>query len=188
MPLPKSLLTICVACLALATLTLSLPKAARAVAAALVQVVNTASNPVVTQSIGQQAGQSIQIACDDGLGYCFQNDKNGGSTAPPEYTVPSGQFLVITAVDVNTTSFPPVATCKNHTVIVDGQSHSATGVVLATQNYLQYVVANAGSLHASYPSGVAFAPGLSLTLPNAIPSQQAECYDVIRMYGYLTSN
>src|SRR5580698_9383014 len=88
--------------------TLAVPRAAHAVAAALVQVTNTAASPVINQSIGNQAAQIVQIECGDQPFYvspingCFAVPATGvpfqtGST----YLVPSNETLVVTSVDIS---------------------------------------------------------------------------------------
>src|SRR5580698_8665857 len=78
------------------------PRAVAAVTAALVQVTNTASNPVVTQSVGAQAGNMVHLSCFFVLNQvttsCSQVSADGKTTAG--YTVPEGELLVISAVDL----------------------------------------------------------------------------------------
>lgn len=87
--------------------TLAVPRAAHAVVAALVQVTNTASRPLISQGIGNQAAQIVQIEC----GYLPDTQTLEGcnlipatrifpSPAPNIYTVPNGQTLVVTSVDI----------------------------------------------------------------------------------------
>lgn len=175
--LRKSLFPIGVAGLALATLTLSLPKAAHAVAAALVQVTNTASNPVVTQSIGQQAGQSIQIACSTHFGICNQMGLSGNA---PTYVVPAGQFFVITAVDVTSFGSTGVGCPTAHLVTLSGLPPNNT------IGFEYSVPANSGTRHFSYPSGVVFPSGVTPDVGGA--TLPTGCTDDLWVYGYLTSN
>ena len=179
MRITKRILSVGGAPIVAGVLILSIPRAAHAVVAALVQVTNTASNPVITQTVGQQAGQSIQIACDNFSAICSQW---GQATVAP-YTVPPGQFLVITAVDG--TSASGNTPCQvPHPVSVAGQLFIGR---LITPQFLGYfVLGGTASFHASYPSGVAFGPGVTLNLEDLATSET--CNDTVRMYGYLTSN
>jgi hypothetical protein len=185
MRMTKGTLSVAVAAIVAGVLILSVPRAAHALAAALVQVTNTASNPVITQTVGQQAGQSIQIQCDNYTNVnaiCFQY----GVVSATPYTVPPSQFLVITAVDVVSPDFSLSTTCPSpHSVGVEGQLFIGRVIVSQTLQYM--LSANLGTLHASYPSGVAFGPNVSLIADITGPAEHG-CNDTVRMYGYLTSN
>ena len=185
MRIRKRILSIGGAAIVAGVLVLSIPRAAHAVVAALVQVTNTASNPVITQPIGQQAGQTIQIQCDNYAGtnpVCFQY----GVVPASPYVVPPSQFLVITSVDVVATDLSGSTTCQSpHPAGVEGQLFIGRLIVPQTLQYL--LSANLGTLHASYPSGVAFGPNVSLIADIAAPVAHG-CIDTVRMYGYLTSN
>ena len=72
------------------------PKTVHAVAAALVQVTNTASNPVVTQGTGHQAAQIVNLSCF--ARSCDQLFPNPGLNIP--FSLPPGHFLVITSINI----------------------------------------------------------------------------------------
>jgi hypothetical protein len=85
-----------------ATLVLVTPRAAHALAAAMVQVANTPENPAVTQDTSKRAGQLIQLLCIVAAGQITNCGEGGiSNTLPPPYTVPSGQNLVITSIELN---------------------------------------------------------------------------------------
>jgi hypothetical protein len=91
---------------AVGILMLGVPRAAHAVAAALVQVANTASSPVINQGIGNQAAQIVQIECTYNPGgfptQCVAVPATGitpYAVGAPPYVVPAGETLVVTAVD-----------------------------------------------------------------------------------------
>lgn len=178
MRMTKGALSVGGAAIVAVVLILSVPPAARAVAAALVEVTNTASNPVVTQSIGQQGGQLIQISCQS----IFQNCNGVGQGG--SYTVPPGNFLVITAVDI--LSGQSLSCTAGRQVSVTGELFIGQRVV-STGGYFAYLlttgVTTYGSLHATYPSGVVFGPGQTLVLSDSV-----QCLDTVNMYGYLTAN
>lgn len=83
---------------------LAVPRAAHAVAAALVQVTNAASSPVIAQGIGQQATQIVQIECNNWAesNGCFAVLATGipPFPLPSSYVVPEGQTLGVNAVDI----------------------------------------------------------------------------------------
>jgi hypothetical protein len=188
--LSKSVLAVGGVVLAGSLITLMEPKTVHAVAAALVQVTNTAANPVVTQSIGQQAAQSVDLECVPsvipGNGTCYVvTDGSRGSTP---YVVPANQSLVITAVDVYT--FVAVNEAVNGEPACnagreDGVSSSG-GAPLVWE-----IVNNTSPTHFTYPSGVVFAPSSPVTMSSKhyTAGLDAECGgDQILLYGYLTAS
>ena len=100
--LSKSVLAVGGVVLAADLITVMNPKAVHAVAAALVQVTNTAANPAVTQSITQQASQTVRLRCS------ANGAANDCGATPPvgqeivaAYVVPPNQSLIITAMDIS---------------------------------------------------------------------------------------
>ncbi|MGA3205473.1 MAG: hypothetical protein ABSF12_23495, partial [Bryobacteraceae bacterium] len=98
-------------------LALLAPRAVHAVVATAVQVVNTSASPAITQSIGNQAAQIVQIECGILPGSAIEfpgTSLNVGCVAVPpagfnfdvpppansQYTVPAGETLVVTSVDI----------------------------------------------------------------------------------------
>jgi hypothetical protein len=173
---------------AVGILLLAVPRAAHAVVATLVQVANTASNPVITQGIGQQAAQIVQIECGDLPNTAF----NFGCAAvpatgfPPDpplnsyYTVPLGETLVVTSVDIlsGTTAGSPCT--------------SPAAVALVTYSYpnepvrkFWIVPSGTGTAHYVYPSGILFAPQTQIV---QVYNRTTSCPLTLDMHGYLTSN
>jgi hypothetical protein len=66
------------------------PKAARGVAAALVQIV-----PGTTTHIGQNESRMVSLFCDSGNNFCNSVDSSG-NVASAAYQVPAGFTLIIT--------------------------------------------------------------------------------------------
>jgi len=66
------------------------PKAARGVAAALVQIV-----PGSTTHLGQHETQLVSLVCSNGSNSCSSIDPSGQVTSTP-YVVPSGYTLIVT--------------------------------------------------------------------------------------------
>src|ERR1700722_4472252 len=104
--LRKAVLHFGAAALGIGALTLVVPRAAHAVAAALVQVTNTAANPATTQDTSKSASQLVTLG---GGRVIFNSDGAvqlgqalpGLPESPTGYSVPLGTNLVITGVDVN---------------------------------------------------------------------------------------
>lgn len=176
--LPKSLLSVGVFGLAFATLTLSLPKAAHAVAAALVQVTNTASNPAVTQDTSHLASQMVHVAC---FGESLHSTGGGCNLISPSATpfFPSDYAirgtLVVTSVDVNGSDSTGASPCP-----------SALQVNLTQYSYWDLTAGAAATAHFVYPSGFALA-GLDLNGVSVIAGG-SNCSAYVHIYGYLTAN
>ena len=159
-------------------------RSVHAVAAALVQVTNTASNPVVAQGIDKQAGNMVHLTCDVLLSGA---NLTCGRVAPDlsftsNYTVPAGESLVITAIDVRPTN--------------EGSCPGSYDIGLTSQsqlgNFLQLTTTNAiVTTHFTYPSGLVIGAGItptwfgiSETLNTSAPCSAVE---VVNMFGYLTA-
>jgi hypothetical protein len=164
------------------------PKAVHAVTAALVQVTNTASNPVVTQSVGPQAGNMVHLQCrvlleKQVISPCFRVLTDGST--PPAYVVPSGEFLVITGVDLRSEVQWPCPNYFNITLVGTTLIRSSTLLHLTTTNSLT-------TTHFTYSSGVVI-PGennLDLLGTTVTNDDEESCvgYDDVDIYGYLTAS
>jgi hypothetical protein len=173
--------------------TLAVPRAAHAVAAALVQVSNTASSPVISQGIGNQAAQIVEIEC----GYLPLTDTDIGCAAVPatgflkkpstsQYTVPAGETLVVTSVDILSGSAAG-SPCMSFAL-----ADVATSVAISSSSNVEgprkfwIVPAGAGTVHYVYPSGILFSPGTAIyDAFNSGPG--STCTITIDMHGYLTA-
>jgi hypothetical protein len=153
-------------------LALLAPKAAHAIAATAVQVVNTTSNPAVTQSITTQASQLVDITTFDdvagGSGHIFYYSTSASGGLSP-LVIPPNQYLVVTSVD-----FTPDEGC--------GASNRVQLVQNGTRQ--QWILPGSTTTHFAYPSGFLIpAPGSTLLFENySAPS----CGIVADMQGYLT--
>ncbi len=201
--LSKSVLAVGGAALATVLLILAAPRTVHAVAAALVEVTNTSSNPVVTQTTGAQATNMVHLQCafnmNNRMSPCSQITSTGELKGQPNtpYTVPSPNYLVITAADVapganggNTINCPGVyyATIGNNT---NG---------LNPINFLTVTTSNAlVTTHFTYPppSGIVIAPGTGVyglgfiiipTTGQFAGSCSGFAFDFVDLYGYLTTN
>jgi hypothetical protein len=192
------------AVLALCLLILAAPRTVQAVAAALVQVTNTASNPVVTQTTGAQATNTLHLNCAFNLvpernTPCWQITSSGTVNADPgiPYTVPAGSNFVITAVDV----FPApngggTAACPGVYVASIGNLSSPLNPI----SFLSLATSNVSvTTHFTYPpsSGIVIGPSTGVYangyILNAATGQFAgncanSSLDVVDLYGYLTTD
>jgi hypothetical protein len=86
-------------------LTLFVPKTAHAVAAAFVQVVNTAASPAIAQDVSKLASENVLLwnsgnTINPHSAQFLSQVLANGSTAPSAFVVPAGESLVITSVDI----------------------------------------------------------------------------------------
>jgi hypothetical protein len=164
--IPKSIFSFGALVLAAGALTLAVPPAAHAVAAALVQVNNPITSPATTQDISKQANQFVHLLCipnrDGTPELCNLVLLNGATEAP--FIVTTVQSLVINAID-----------------IVQGASSQTQ---ITTSNY-SWTISGTNTVHFAYPSGLVFGPDTTLTLASSNNSASGV---TVNMYGYLTTN
>jgi hypothetical protein len=177
----KNRLVQAVAALAVVTaLALVTPRAAHAVAAALVQVSNTTENPAITQSVPSQASRLVLLSTS-----LLQNTSSylysfgAGPLGLSSYTVPAGQSLVITAVDI--TPSEPCATGWSNYILFGNNSVAAS---------MMWTLSAPSTGHYTYPSGIVFAAG---SLPqinfSAASTPAGVCPGTqVNLLGYLTYN
>jgi|SRR5580704_908387 hypothetical protein len=173
--------------------TLAVPRAAHAVAAALVQVTNTASSPVISQGIGNQAAQIVEIECGD---QPFSDVPTNGCWAVPAsgfgagqgpvpgstYYVPSGETLVVTSVDIFSgigAGSPCMSSAFANLITTQPINPSFH---LVRKSWI--VPSAAGTAHYTYPSGILFSPETTLT---SLSNGTTTCTLAIDMHGYLTA-
>jgi len=151
------------------------PKAAHAVVASMVQVVNTAASPAITQDTSKQAAQIVSLLCQESPSLCLQI-LEGGGVASGAYSVTTGSHLVVTSADVfvNTPFTAP-----------------GTQMFLqntATGNAYEFFNIPEGSAGAqfNFGSGFAVAPGTGLSIGEAYLSSAGSV--VFYVHGYLTAN
>jgi hypothetical protein len=180
--LSKSVLAVGAVVLAGGLMSVMNPKTVHAVAAALVQVTNTASNPVVTQSVGAQAENLVHLVCSSTLSEistaCVRYAPDGSTIS--NFTVPAGKFLVITGVDVLPTG---VGGCPGpYSLALNGVGTQPGGF------YLELTTANGMvTTHFTYPSGTVIGAGITPVWggfsAQACPGGQV----IVDMFGYLTA-
>ncbi len=156
------------------------PKTVHAVAAALVQVTNTASNPVVGQSITEQAAQLVDVDC--GVSYypnCAPVYPSNGTNGYPSfsYMPPANQSFVITAVDITANQ-----SCSSPTSVYLYINYGPNVVPGLHRWYLQ---PKSGTVHFAYPSGIVVSPQTYLTSGYDASTCPVAYFN---LYGYLTNN
>jgi hypothetical protein len=186
--LSKSVLAVGAVVLAGGLITLTNPRTVHALAAALVQVTNTASNPVVTQSTGSQAAQIVHLVCN--LSYSTQNcilapPQSNPSNGGPPYAVPANESLVITTVDIQPAEGSVPGCNFNHRVYLS----------LGADSYAQEWVINGASQHYTYPSGIVVPSGFEVQATSVeyfpVSAENGPCNpgpDQVDLRGYLTAN
>ncbi len=163
--------------LAVGVLIVGAPRAAHAIAATLVQVTNTASNPVVAQSPNTQAAQLVELQTHNGVtipahdNYPFTQVTTTGE-AGVSFVAPPGQYLVITGMDVNTYSPQTSIYLQATTNVVSNP------LQLMSEADLQSV----GFQQIRYPSGIVYPSGTYVYV--GAGANQAK----VTVYGYLTNN
>jgi hypothetical protein len=164
-------------------MTLAVPRAAHAIAATLVLVANTASNPAVTQSVSQQAAQLVYLntsVLPHSSTPLYQ--LGPGLVGTAAYTVPQGQNLVITAADLLPGSFDG---CQSGQFVFVLLGNSPIGA------QVMWSVAAPNPGHFEYPSGIVFGPGSSPFVDFTFASNTTgTCGNGanVNLFGYLTSN
>jgi hypothetical protein len=147
--------------LALVALLMNLvaPKAVHATVAALVQVANTPTNPVPTADLTISASQIVAVYCIPGSN-CNAVEPGGGMNSQVSYTVPAGQNLVITSLEITTPSvggassffiaavtFDPIGVDQAFFVANDGTTHEFVlprGIVWPAGGVLSTFASNIG--------------------------------------------
>ena len=159
--LPYQVLAVAVVLLALAT-----PRAAHAVAAALVQVTNTTANPVVNLGLNHQASQIIDVSCVTYQTTIIPCTANGS-----QYAVPAGQSFVITSIDL-----VQFSACNPAFFSLWVDSFEQTQLRL-------FVLNGQTSVHYSYPAGIVIPSGAGV----GAQSQGGSCNEGVHINGYLTA-
>jgi hypothetical protein len=138
--------------------------AAHAMAVVLVQIMNTAATPAITQDVSKLATQNVELNCS---ATCFAVSNQG--TPGATYTVPSNQRLVIVTVQFTTTTAGNVILSQTNQGVNEG-------------NRIVWPVVAEGTYQYQYPSGIVFASGTT----DIVLAGQAISNGY--MFGYLTSN
>ena len=168
--------------LAAVVLSLIVPHAAHAVVATLVQLVNTAAAPAVTQDVSKLASQNVSFSSqlnDANPAPLISRGKDGVSGSA--FTVPAGQTLILTSVNFT----PDSASNFAPTVLLQDSSNlnSRYGVWWAPAGV---TAAGGVSSQFTYPVGIAIQSGIT---PSLTVSQPGFLGIIgVDLQGYLTSN
>jgi hypothetical protein len=163
------------------------PKAVHAVTAALVQVTNTASNPVVTQGTEKQAAQIVEISCgatptaENHGGDCTLESDFGGSAGSTFFIVPSGQMLVIDSVDI-TTGIVAQTPCGSPAFVQLMVVNPSAGFSETVRDSW-LMPGGVGTAHYVYPSGIVMTGGTEVF---GLQSTTV-CSVGVQLHGYLTA-
>jgi hypothetical protein len=147
------------------------PQTAHAVIATLVQVVNTPTSPVPTLDNSKSAQFNVELAClpvDSGALPPCNAIAPDGSTPP--FTIPAGQFLVITSFDAFT-----FATAGSQVTLTQ-----LTGPSTLFQRETWHI-AFGGTQQLQFPTGIVVGPGQLAIIGNSGD------VDNVRIHGYLTA-
>jgi hypothetical protein len=149
------------------TLALLAPRAAHAIAATAVQVLNTSAAPAITQDVSKLASQNVELNCAPG---CIQvlGDPSLGFLLGGTFTVPAGQRLVISTIQLDLTA--------GGFTQLDQKIGSITSN--GRTNWLTFA---AGTYQYQYPSGIVIDAGNSLSFGSSVLNNGY-------IYGYLTAN
>jgi hypothetical protein len=175
--IPKSVVSFGAVALVACGLTLAIPRAARAVAAALVQVTNT----VTTQDTSRQASQlvhlNVELSSDQ-----FEKFSLVTASGPiANYSVPTTASLVITSVDITPST---LSAGLGSTIHLFGGEPSVMLFAFPGQPNL----AQLATVHYSYPSGLVIGPAFTPSV-QMLANNGASGNDVfVDLFGYLTSN
>ena len=165
---------------ALAALVLALlaPRAAHAVVATAVQVVNTSANPAITEDTSRQASQIVTIVCNffNNNTACIQILPNGLEATGREgahggFLVPAGQYFVLKSLDNY-----QIGNTQDLVITLFGSNAAAT---------VDYVRAGTGQM--SFSSGIVAGPGMEL-FPMGTGPAGLGLIGTVTLHGYLTSN
>jgi hypothetical protein len=160
------------AAVAVLALTLVVPRAAHAIVATLVNVVNTAAAPAVTQDVSKLASQNVLLwnASGDIVPHSAAAlyQISNGVTAPSAFVVPAGQSFVVTTVD-----FTPA-------------SSAAIYVGIGAEELVLQQSGTTATVQYQFPSGIVFPAGSTVGISDYGLSPAAIVY--VYVHGYLTSN
>jgi hypothetical protein len=157
------------------------PRAAHAVTAALVQVVNTTANPVVTVATNSAAADQILLGTPSGATLspgssvvAMNENTTVGGLSNSAYVVPAGQSVVVTGMDIT------AYTKGGAYIILRSLSNGFNGME-------PIYVANPGTQLAQFSSGIVFPSGSSVYVQNSNGLGTTGSADV-SVHGYLTAN
>ena len=168
--------------LAAGLLSLIVPPAAHAVVATLVQLVNTAAAPAVTQDVSKLASQNMSFTSElDNANPALLISRGKDGVLGSAFTVPAGQTLIITSVNFtpdSASNFAPAVLLQDSSNLNSRYGFwSAPGGVTAAGGVSSQFV---------YPVGIAIQSGITPSLRVSQPGFSGII--TVDLQGYLTSN
>jgi hypothetical protein len=176
----KRTLQVAVSAAAVAAIGLMSPRAVRAVAATLVQVTNTMSNPAIVQPTVTAAAQQVtlltplNVSIAPGYTVALNQFVAVQGESANSYVVPAGQNLVVTGMDV--TNF--------------GGGSAQVFLAVPTnglQALAQVYSTTAGTQQARFP-GIVYPAGTMVSVENNGALYGTSVGAAVVVYGYLTAN
>lgn len=160
-------------------LILATPRTVHAIAAALVQVTNTAANPAITQDLTKFASNQVELVGQIGPGSSnipgFFHEVRASGQSPNNYQVPAVQSLVVTSADVNSVPAGFADLLEN-----------TNGFAVALATWIPAPnLGGPATLHFVYPSGLVLSPNAIPEIAGELPGNASIS---VSLYGYLTSN
>jgi hypothetical protein len=164
------------------TFILCTPRAAHAIAATLVQITNTTSNPAIAQDVSKLASQNVMLISNPAIissgpeaqtvtpshsAVLYQMFPNGTFGASP-FVVPAGENLVVTAIDL----------------CLEG-SFAGVGIGNVANPSLREQFQITASAQFQFPNGIVFPAGESVVANNVGISNGGV---IFTLHGYLTTN
>jgi hypothetical protein len=178
----KSLLYCLGGVLAIWAVGMLVPRAAHAVIATLVQVVNTPTSPVPTLDNSKSAMFKVELRCPVSP-YPPTNDNFACVSLTPQgtsggrFTVPAGQFLVITTIDEASLATANLADLNLHQFVPP-----FPGSLVVREGWLLGAIGEGGPTHQlQFPSGIVVGPGYQLLISSGVGINTAY------VRGYLTA-
>jgi hypothetical protein len=149
------------------------PNRARAVAATMVEVVNTVSNSVPSEDIYRLPSRNIQLVCN--ASDCAIAEQNGTFDGSTPWKVPSGMDFIIT--DVEITTYPTASTPETFF------SLKWTPPNGTLQTFGWQVLSNGVTVEYQFTNGIVILPGSTPT-----PIFGGPTVEVAVLRGYITPN
>jgi hypothetical protein len=141
--------------LALMLLSVMAPKAVHAVAATMVQVVNTTSQPIPSQDISRLPSKNVQLNCNAIANACAIVEQNGTLDSTTPYKVPSGMDFIVTDVEISTTKLGSSPT-TNFSLVWTPPSGTLMGFGWTVLN-------NGATAEYGFSNGIVILPGSTVT-------------------------
>jgi hypothetical protein len=160
------------------------PRAVHAVVATLVQVVNTAANPAITQDTSKQASQILTLQCAPQTSYpstssCLQVDDHG-QAASTQYQVPASTHFILTSLE-----YVPLGPSGNANLSIFDQNPSFSAF---SQFEFLGITDLTKQTNFQFSSGIDMGSATQPAIVLEPPVSSLIGFYCIRLHGYLTAN